>query len=154
MTKDDNLAAENAAEEMLRRTNVEVHPDEFAIAAVAREEWAVILQDAALSPSGRDPFMIFSDDRQVTLILGSSDLLSILAALGRSRVQRGYRLLTFTIELDLAFVGFLALVTQILAAANVPVLALSSFSRDHLLIRQTDLAAALRALGPHVAQLC
>jgi uncharacterized protein len=51
-------------------------------------------------------------------------------------------------------VGFLALVTRILAEAGVSCGALSAFSRDHLLVRQDDLPKALRALGPHVAELC
>jgi len=32
--------------------------------------------------------------------------------------------------------------------------ALSSFSRDHLLVKQADLGKALRVLGDHVAELC
>ena len=44
--------------------------------------------------------------------------------------------------------------TRLLAAAGVPIGALTAYSRDHLLIKQTDLGAALRALGPHVAELC
>jgi hypothetical protein len=51
-------------------------------------------------------------------------------------------------------VGFLARVTSILAGAGVSVGALTAYSRDHLLIKQQDLGAALRALGPHVEELC
>ncbi len=57
-------------------------------------------------------------------------------------------------ELGWDVVGFLARVTEILAAAGVAVGALSAFSRDHLLVKQDDLGKALRALGPHVAELC
>jgi len=51
-------------------------------------------------------------------------------------------------------VGYLARVTEILAAANISVGALSSFSRDHLLIKQADLGNALKVLGKHVAEAC
>ncbi|HEX8921929.1 MAG TPA: ACT domain-containing protein [Pyrinomonadaceae bacterium] len=71
-----------------------------------------------------------------------------------ARVESGFRLLTFDVELDWNVVGFLARVTQILAEAGVSCGALSAFSRDHLLIKQDELGKALRVLGPHVAELC
>jgi hypothetical protein len=62
--------------------------------------------------------------------------------------------LTFDIELDLNVVGFFAEISRILAEDDVPIMALSAFSRDHLLIKQNDLAKALKALGGHVGELC
>ncbi len=70
-----------------------------------------------------------------------------------ARVEAGFRLVTLDVELDWDVVGFLARVTEILAEADVPVGALSAFSRDHLLIKQDDLGKALRVLGEHVAEL-
>jgi uncharacterized protein len=98
--------------------------------------------------------MIFSDKHEVTLVLDEIDFEKLRSALGDAKVARQYRMLTFDIELDLNIVGFLAEVSRILAGAEVPVIALSSFSRDHLLIRQGDLARALKSLGPHVSELC
>ena len=63
-------------------------------------------------------------------------------------------MVTLDVELPWNVVGFLARVTEILAGAGVSVGALSSFSRDHLLIKQDDLGTALRVLGEHVAELC
>jgi len=74
--------------------------------------------------------------------------------LGQARIESGYRLLTFESVLELTVVGFMAEVSRILADASVAILAISAFSRDHLLIKQDDLAAALKALGPHVKDLC
>jgi hypothetical protein len=71
-----------------------------------------------------------------------------------ARVETGFRLVTLGVELGWDVVGFMALVTRILAEAGVPVGALSAFSRDHLLVKQEDLGRALRALGRHVAELC
>jgi hypothetical protein len=71
-----------------------------------------------------------------------------------ARVEGDFRLLTFDIELDWDVVGFLARVTEILADAGISCGALSSFSRDHLLVKQDDLGRTLRVLGEHVAELC
>jgi hypothetical protein len=71
-----------------------------------------------------------------------------------ARVEPGFRLVTLDVELQWDVVGYLARVTEILAAEGISVGALSAFSRDHLLIKQADLGRALRALGPHVGELC
>jgi hypothetical protein len=87
-------------------------------------------------------------------LLDEIDFGTMRHALHDAKTEGGYRLLTFDIELDLNVVGFMAEVSSILAAANVPIMALSAFSRDHLLIKQNDLANALKALGEHVGELC
>lgn len=142
------------AKAILRNTSVTVHPDEFAILSLDAEHWLKLLEEQSLGPSGAAPFMIFSDPYEITLILNRPDFDRIRHSIDDSRVEHSFRLLTFTTELDFSVIGFMAEVSRILAEANVSICALSSFSRDHLLIRQTDLARALNALGPHVEELC
>jgi hypothetical protein len=98
--------------------------------------------------------MILMDAFEVTLLLDKEDLATIRPLLAGAKIERGFRLLTFDLEMDLEVVGFIAEVSRILAAAGVPIFPISAFSRDHVLVKQNDLATALRALGPHVADLC
>lgn len=142
------------ARAILRHTSVKVHQDEFALLSIDFDHWGRLLADQSLGPSGTAPFMIFSDPYEVTLLLNRGDFERIGHAIDNSKVERNFRLLTFTTELDFSVVGFMAEVTRILAEANISICAFSSFSRDHLLIRQDDLARALTALGPHVEELC
>ncbi|NOT47996.1 MAG: ACT domain-containing protein [Acidobacteria bacterium] len=142
------------AKAILKNTSVNVHPDEFAILSLDLDHWAKLLEDQSLGPNGKAPFMIFSDPYEVTLLLNRPDFERVRHAIDDSRVEMSFRLLTFTTELDFAVVGFLAEVSRILAEANISICVLSSFSRDHLLVRQDDLARALNALGPHVEELC
>ena len=141
-------------EEILRDTRVTVSPETFAVVSITPEEMTALLGDPSLSPRMTAPFMIFKDAYEVTLVLDDQDLLNMRPGLAAAKVATGYRLLTFETVLDLSVVGFLAAVSRILADAGVPILPISAFSRDHILIRQTDLASALKALGPHVAELC
>ena len=141
-------------EEILRDTRVSVSPETFAIVSVSDDVWRGLLGDASLSPRMTAPFMIFKDAHEVTLILDDQDLRNMRPGLAEAKVANGYRLLTFETVLDLSVVGFMASVSRILAEASVPILPISAFSRDHILIRQSDLASALKALGPHVAELC
>ena len=149
-----NTSGQSDPRSILKQTGVEVHPEEFVIISICREDWSTMLQDNSLSPSGNSPFMIFSETNEVTLVLSEADFVSINPALGESRFERGFRLLTFTSVMDFSVVGFLAEVSKVLAAAGIPIVVLSSFSRDHLLIKQNYLADALKALGPFVDSLC
>jgi hypothetical protein len=142
------------AEDLLRRAKVEVSPATFYLIGMRHEDWARLLENPELSPRGSAPFMLLRDEHEVTLLLDEVDWRTMRHAVRDARVEGDFRLLTFDIELDWSVVGFLARVTEILADAGISCGALSAFSRDHLLIKQADLARALRALGPHVEELC
>ncbi len=140
--------------DLLRETRIEVAPATYVLLGLSHQDWTRLLENPELSPRADAPFMIFRDQREVTLLLEEDDWLRIRHAARDARVERGFRMLTFDIELPWNVVGYLAQVTKILAAAQISVGALSSFSRDHLLIKQEDLGNALRVLGEHVRELC
>ena len=140
--------------ELLRQTRVEVAPATYFLVGLRHEEWQRLLENPELSPRGSAPYMLLRDSTEVTLLLDETDWQTMRHAARDARVEGGFRLLTLDIELGWSVVGYLSRVTAILAAANIPVGALSAFSRDHLLIKQDDLGKALRVLGEHVAELC
>ncbi|HEX8846679.1 MAG TPA: ACT domain-containing protein [Pyrinomonadaceae bacterium] len=142
------------AVELLRRAKVEVAPETFYLVGLRHEDWARLLENPELSPRASAPFMCLKDRHEVTLLLDETDWRTMRHAVRDARVEGNFRLLTFDIELDWNVVGFLARVTQILADASISAGALSSFSRDHLLVRQDDLGKTLRVLGEHVGELC
>ena len=142
------------AVELLRRATVEVAPATYFLIGMRHEDWARLLENPELSPRGSAPFMLLRDRYEVTLLLDETDWRTMRHSARDARIEGGFRLVTLNIELDWNVVGFLARVTQLLAEAGISCGALSAFSRDHLLIKQDDLAAALRILGPHVAELC
>jgi hypothetical protein len=142
------------AKELLRSAKVEVAAETFALVGMTREQLLSLLGDNVLSPRMSAPFMIFLDSHEVTLILDEIDLANMRPGLSGAKIENGYRMLTFDIVLELSVVGFLAEVSRILADAGVAIIALSAYSRDSLLIKQVDLAIALKALGPFVDEVC
>lgn len=140
--------------ELLRETKVAVDSATYVLLSLTSEEWQLLLSDPDLSPRMTAPFMIFYDGREFTLLLDEDDFSKAREAIPEAKAESGFRMLTFDIDLDMGIVGYLALAANILADAEVPVVPLGAFSRDHLLIKQDDLATALKALGPHVAELC
>jgi hypothetical protein len=145
---------ERTIADLLRETKIEVSPATFALIGIAHQDWTRLLENPELSPRVDAVFMIMRDDKEVTLLIEEEDWQRIRHALRDAKVERGFRLLTFDLELAWNVVGYLARVTEILAAAGISVGALSSFSRDHLLIKQDQLGSALRVLGEHVGELC
>ena len=139
---------------LLRRARVEVAPETFVLVGMRHEDWRRLLENPELSPRAESNFFLLRDPFEVTLLLEESDWRAMRHAARDARVEGGFRLVTLDVELGWGVVGFLARVTEILASAGVAVGALSSFSRDHLLIKQEDLGKTLRALGGHVAELC
>lgn len=143
----------NAAE-LLRRTKIEVAPETFFLVSLKFEDWLKLLENPELSPRMSAPFMIFRDRFETTLLLDETDYGAIRHAARDGRIEGGFRLVTFNIELGWDTIGYLALITKILAEAGISVGALTAFSRDHLLIKQADLAAALKVLGGYVDEVC
>jgi hypothetical protein len=140
--------------ELLRQTKIQVAPALYFLIGLRHEDWARILENPELSPRGDAPYMLLRDEHETTLLLDETDWRTLRHAARNARVEGGFRLVTFDVELNWNVVGYLARVSGILAGAGVVVGALSAFSRDHLLIKQDDLGRALSALSAHVAELC
>ena len=151
MTENESLSK---AKELLRRTKIEVAPETFFLVALQREKWLKLLETPELSPRLSAPFMIFSDRTEVTLLLDEVDFDTIRHAVRDAKTEGNFRLLTFNVELDWTIVGYLAEISRILAEAEITIGAISAFSRDHILVKQTDLAKALTVLGKYVEELC
>ncbi len=139
---------------LLQKTRVEVAPETFTLVSLRHEDWLKLLENPELSPRMTAPFMIFKDRFETTLLLDEIDFGTLRHEVRDAKTERNFRLLTFDIELDFNVVGFFALVARILAEAEISVVALSAFSRDHLLVKQEDLAKALKVLGEYVEELC
>jgi len=139
---------------LLRKTRVEVSPETFTLVSLSEQDWLKLLENPELSPRMTAPFMIFKDRFETTLLLDEIDFIKIRDAIENAKTEGNFRLLTFDIELDFSVVGFLAEISRILAAAGISIVALSAFSRDHILVKQNDLSNALKVLGEYVEELC
>src|SRR5579871_3245733 len=83
-----------------------------------------------------EPFAtLIVDKDEVTLIIPAEAVADFAKRLRDHRVAESlYRLITFDLELEPMLTGFMARVSAALASANVPILAIGAFSRDHLLV--------------------
>ncbi len=140
--------------DLLKKARIEVLPEIFSLVSVDEREWAKLLENPHLSPRMTAPFMIFQDTHETTLLLDEIDFEKIRNAIIDVKVEKNFRLLTFDIKLEFNVFGFIAEISRILAQAEIPIVALSSFSRDQVLVKQHDLSKALKVLGEYVDELC
>lgn len=140
--------------DLLKKTKVEIAPETYSLISLREAEFQKLLENPELSPRMTAPFMIFKDKFEITLLLDETDFAGVRNNLENAKVETGFRLLTFEIVLDFNVFGFLAEIARILAEAEIPIVALSAFSRDHILIKQENLAKALKVLGEYVEELC
>lgn len=138
----------------MQKTRVEVAPETFFLVSLAHNDWLKLLENPELSPRMTAPFMIFRDRWETTLLLDEIDFGTLRHAVRDAKTEGNFRLVSFDIELGFSVVGFLAEITKILAEADISIVALSAFSRDHILIKQEDLPKALKVLGEIVQELC
>lgn len=154
MNRNEENVKKLDASEILRSANVVVAPETFNVVSITAEEWQKLLESPELSPRMTSPFMIFKDKWEITLVLDDEDFATMRHAVRDAKVERGFRILSFDADLDFDVIGFMAHIAGIIADSGVSILPVSSFSRDHVLVRQDDLAIVLKALRGHVSEVC
>jgi hypothetical protein len=90
------------------------------------------------------------DKDEVTLVLPQDKWEEFSDRLPDHQTAIDYRLITFDLPLEFSLVGFMALISQILAEAGVPIMPFAAYERDHILVPAARFQAAWDAL--HTAQ--
>jgi hypothetical protein len=128
---------------LLAQTVLRIDPRTFTIAGVPpsyeRSVRAALVDVHA-------PFFVQVMAREVSVVLAEDEWARVRARFPGAREERGYRLLTLDVKLAWDVTGFLSAVTTALADEQIPAGVLSSFHRDHLLVRADLLERAAAAL--------
>jgi len=128
---------------LFAETRLREHPDDYVIVSIDPVEG----ERARGLTSGISPFGSLTFDRdEVSLVLKSGEWEGLKDDFDKFQVAGPYRLITFDIVLDLSIVGFLAVVSAALAEEGVSIYALSTYLRDHILVKKEDAPKAVGAL--------
>lgn len=90
-----------------------------------------------------DAFAYVNDNKEITLIIESQKMKNSKY----KEIESGWKIITFDQVLPFNLVGFLAKVTRALAEANIPIFVISSYSTDHILVKERDLDKAVKVIG-------
>jgi len=131
------------------RTRLLVWPERYVLASLP----ASALAEAAAALAGVRGFVALVAERDEVSLTLSAEAWQASAVRARARAQAGpYRAITFDIDIDLAVVGYLAPAAARLALARVSIIPQCAFLKDHLLVREADLAPAVGVLEAFIEE--
>jgi len=124
-------------------TKIHLHTEEFIIVSLPLSE----KEQALEAFKSLEPFSsVTVDHAEVSLILRTSDWAAMEHLFKSSKIEGPYRTITFDIVLDLSLVGFLSVVSAVLADAGISIYALSTYLRDHILVKSSQADETVRIL--------
>lgn len=91
------------------------------------------------------------EPKEITLIVSRRKWLCMRSLFEKHEVSAPLKVITFDVVLPMNLTGFVAALTARLAEADVSVLPVSSFHRDHILVHKRDLPRAVRILRTFLA---
>jgi hypothetical protein len=119
----------------VRKLTVDVRPGSYVVTRLSAD---------APTPVGlleRPGFVSFTRTPDELSIVCAAE-----AAPSGQRVESGWRLLTVRGPFEFTLTGIMASLAGSLAAAGVPLFALSTFDTDHVLVKDVDLDRAVKAI--------
>lgn len=139
---------DNNLKYLISKTKIFIHPDDFVIISIDRNEESKIKHlFLEYGIEIFEPFSSITFNHSEVSIVFKTDKWSMLKNNFYNFQEEGpYRLITFDIVLDLSVIGFLAVVSDMLAKAGISIYALSTYLRDHILIKKKDSDKALIVL--------
>ncbi len=140
---------DDRARRLLAATRLHVAEADYVLVRAPSSAYATILGALASSRPTSCVGVVWSPTETTALLpleTWREIAAAFLATFAAATVELGWRLITLEQTIDLAVSGYLAPLAQALAARAIPLLVLSAFSTDHLLVHAADLDAALTAL--------
>lgn len=128
---------------LLAKMKIVIHPDAFTLVSIDKGEETEarhLLRDLKAFSS------VTFDVAEVSLVVRADEWSELRGDFRIFKEEGPYRLITFDIVLDLSVVGFMAVVSERLAKAGISIYALSTFLRDHILVKERDIERAEDAL--------
>lgn len=124
-------------------TKIHLYQDEFVIVSLPLGEKERALEAFKTLESFSS---VTVDHAEVSLILRTSDWEEIEHLFRSSEAEGPYSAITFDIVLDLSLVGFLSVVSAVLAEAGISIYAISTYLRDHILVKSSRADDAVSVL--------
>jgi hypothetical protein len=108
-------------------------------ASVRRKEYT-IAKVAAVPAISDKVFAVITDGAEITVVAELHNDLNVLEE------EKPFRIISFDTKLPFDLIGFLAYITKLLADQNISLFAISSFSTDHILMKEVYLDKAMEVL--------
>ncbi len=108
-------------------------------ASVRKKEYS-IAKVASVPALDQKVFAVITDGAEITVVAEIDHRLTVIEE------ERPFRIISFDTKLPFDLIGFLAYITKLLADQNISLFAISSFSTDHILMKEAYLSKAIEVL--------
>ncbi len=108
-------------------------------ASVRKKEYS-IAKVATVPTLDQKVFAVITDGAEITVVAEVDHGLKVLEE------EEPFRIISFDTKLPFDLIGFLAYITKLLADQNISLFAISSFSTDHILMKEAYLSKAIEVL--------
>lgn len=137
------MEVEEGVKEILSRTEIQLDNEEYVIISLSMNQ-----EEKARQALNRlAPFSsITYDYKEVSIVVKTTEWNKVSNQFKTYELAGPYKLITFNIVLDLSIVGFMAIISKKLADAGVSIYAISTYLRDHILVKSEDADNAVRVL--------
>jgi hypothetical protein len=86
------------------------------------------------------------EPEEITLVVSRRKWLRLQRVFDDYEVAGPMKVITFDIKLSLVVTGYIAAISRVLAEDKISLVPISSFSRDHILVKKEDLPRSVRLL--------
>jgi hypothetical protein len=142
-----------SAADLWKQTRLRIAPEPYVLASLAPSllpEAAALIASAAAGTGGAFAALVLERD-EVSITLSAAAWRASTLSMRATATAGPYRAITFDLDLDLAVIGYLAPAAVALAAAQVSIIPQCAYRKDHLLVREEDLARAVAVLESLIA---
>ena len=129
--------------DILSRTELQLDKDEYVIVSLSLDHE----EKARQTLNGLAPFSsVTYDYKEVSIVAKTTEWNKVSNTFNEYEIAGPYKLITFNIVLDLSIVGFMATISKKLAEAGISIYAISTYLRDHILVKSEDTEKAVSVL--------
>ena len=128
--------------QLLKKTKLKLLSDKYIFISIPLNQFNRL----DLKQFQKKFFSITYEKDGITLTINEKNWNKIKVNFKKCKVGKNYRIITLDIKLNPNVVGYLAAISKILADNNISIIAISTYQKDHLMIKNKDTKKALKVL--------
>jgi hypothetical protein len=137
------MDSEEKIKQILAKTQIKVHSDLFSIISIEKGNENKVKE---ITKNLTSFSSITYDIEEISLVVKETDWIVIRDHFDSYQEDGPFCLITFDIILDLSIVGFMAFISRKLAEKNVSIYVISTYLRDHILVKKADCTKTVEIL--------
>lgn len=94
-----------------------------------------------------DFYSLILEKEGITLIISNKSWNKIKSSFNKHKIETGYKIVTYNTNTDLNLVGFLSIISKILAGKGISLNVIFAYHRDYFLIKKSKVKLAVRELN-------